>query len=198
MPNKSKRGKAASLVSVDAATRKHADEIAAQATADAATKRDAIAKAATNPTAAQIDATRKPDSKPVAAKPTATTADKPKPAPKPSHYDNGTFAGYTGASKPVRSGHRLSPVMLTKACNGLSDRTRLAMLDLRDAYGSKPFSRLNFDAGILGFLCYLGYAEYVDNGERFTRDGNEFVRGDAARFQLTASAIDYGKAATKR
>lgn len=185
-------------------TAKAATEAAKRATDADTAKRDARKRAASQPTAAEIDAAKKPADKPAkrnnraASKPAdnaaiteaATEADKPK---RESHRDKIARERYTGASKPIRRGFRLSPVMLDKACNGLSDRTRDAMLDIRDAYGTEPFSRLDYDAGILGFLCYLGYAEHVTGTGSIKREnGHVYACGSDAKFRLTAKAAEYG------
>jgi len=59
----------------------------------------------------------------------------------------------------------------------LKDRSELVAETIKREYGNKPFTRGNFDAGVLKFLLWKGHVEAVSgNGDentvlRFTKDG---------------------------
>lgn len=107
---------------------------------------------------------------------------------------------YAGASGLLRSrsGGKPSPIMHPgKPCNGISDRTRAGLLDLADNLGAAAFNVGNIDAGIIGFLLHLGYAEHVaGTGDRLDKpapSGRFYVARGA--YRLSASGLAYAKRA---
>lgn len=114
---------------------------------------------------------------------TVETTEKPKKKVAAARMHDVGKLSYAGASPTIRGhGRKLSPVNPALGAGKVTERDETFIKDIRKVYGTRPFARLDADAGCVRRAMFHKFLEHV-SGDLGSRD---------ATFRVTSKGMGYG------